>query len=368
MKKTLSSFLCAALSLTILTLACGEEGANEGPDGVDSPDGGSLIDDAGSSTDGGTQADAGPGVDAGGGGTDAGGGGTDAGGGMDAGSGTDAGTSTDAGTDTDAGYTDIRIMAANLTSENGQDYDPGHGIRLMQGVKPDVVLIQEFNYLNNTATDIRALVDQIGSGFHYYREGGAQIPNGVISRWPIIASGEWTDPYVSNRDFAWARIDLPGPRDLWAVSVHLLTSGSGVRNSEATSLVGRIQDNIPAGDYLVIGGDFNTDTRGESCFTTFNQVVVTAGPHPVDQNDNGGTNASRTKPYDHVLADEDLKQYQQATVIQGATSSSTFANGLVLDSRVYTPISEISPALSGDSGASSMQHMGVIKDFRVPNF
>jgi endonuclease/exonuclease/phosphatase family metal-dependent hydrolase len=208
----------------------------------------------------------------------------------------------------------------------------------------------------------------VGPGFHSYREGGAQIPNGIISRWPIIASGEWDDPYVSNRDFAWARIDIPGPRDLWVVSVHLLTNDRK-RNDEANSLVNYVRDaNIPADDYLVIGGDFNTDTRAETCLTTLSQVVDTAGPHPVDGNGKDGTNANRTKPYDQVLVDADLRQHQQATVIQGETSSSTFANGLVLDSRVYSPISEIAPARRDDSAAPNMQHMGVVKDFLVPNF
>jgi len=36
----------------------------------------------------------------------------------------------------------------------------------------------------------------------------------------IVEAGEWDDPRVGNRDFAWARIDIPGPVDLWAVSVH----------------------------------------------------------------------------------------------------------------------------------------------------
>jgi hypothetical protein len=33
---------------------------------------------------------------------------------------------------------------------------------------------------------------------------------------------------------------------------------------------------------------------------------------------------------------------------------------------VYSPISEISPALSSDSGATNMQHMAIIKDFLIP--
>jgi endonuclease/exonuclease/phosphatase family metal-dependent hydrolase len=255
----------------------------------------------------------------------------------------------------------LRLMAANTTSGNGQNYDPGHGIRIFQGTKPDVVMIQEFNY---TAGSIRQFVDTaFGPGFHYYRETGAQIPNGVISRWPIIAAGEWTDTQVSNRDFAWARIDIPGPKDLWVVSVHLLTRSSSVRNTEAANLVNYIKAaNIPAGDYLAIGGDFNTDSRSESCFGTFSQVVTTNGPHPADKNGIGGTNASREKPYDHVLVDADLRAYQTATVI----GSSSFSAGLVVDTRVYSPLSEISPAQSGDSGASNMQHMAVIKDFLLP--
>ena len=257
----------------------------------------------------------------------------------------------------------VRLMAANISSGNYQNYDPGHGIRIFQGTKPDVVMIQEFNYGDNSATAIRNFVNTaFGSTFYYYREAAAQIPNGVISRWPIVASGEWDDPYVTNRDFAWARIDIPGPKDLWVVSVHLLTADATTRNNEANSLVSQIKANIPTGDYLVIGGDFNTDSRSESCFSTFSQVVTTSSPYPADKNGNGNTNASRGKPYDHVLVDADLRAYQTATVI----GSSSFSAGLVVDTRVYSPLSEISPALSADSGATNMQHMAVIKDFLIP--
>ncbi|MCY0997742.1 lamin tail domain-containing protein [Myxococcus sp. MISCRS1] len=257
----------------------------------------------------------------------------------------------------------LRLMAANLSSGNGQDYDPGHGIRIFQGTDADIVMIQEFNYKTDSAADLRGFVDTaFGPGFSYYRESGAQIPNGIISRYPIIASGEWDDPQVSNRDFAWARIDIPGPKDLWAVSVHLLTANASTRNTEAQSLVSRIQANIPAGDYLVIGGDLNTGSRSESCFGTLSQVVTTASPYPADRNGNTNTNAGRNSPYDHVLVDSDLRPYQTAVVIGG----STFSSGLVVDTRVYSPIGEIAPALSGDSGASGMQHMGVIKDFLIP--
>src|SRR5437868_3262504 len=127
----------------------------------------------------------------------------------------DRGDGDSLGTQESALNVPVRLMAANITSGNLQSYDPGEGIRIFQGTRPDVVMIQEFNYGDNSATAIRQFVNTaFGTTFSYYREGGAQIPNGVISRYPIIASGEWDDTSVTNRDFAWARIDVPGPKDL----------------------------------------------------------------------------------------------------------------------------------------------------------
>lgn len=254
----------------------------------------------------------------------------------------------------------IRIVAANVTSGNYQSYDPGHGARILQGIAPDVVLIQEFNYGNNDAASIRSFVDDtFGPEFHYYRESGAQIPNGVISRLPILEAGKWTDTEVSNRSFVWARLDLPGTSELFVVSVHLLTSSSSARNSEARQIRDRILAHVPATDYVVIGGDFNTSTRTESCFSTLSAVVDVNGPWPADHHGNTYTNASRSKPYDHVLVSPELEAFEVPVVI----GSSTFPNGLVVDTRVYEPIEEIAPARVGDSGATNMQHMAVVRDF-----
>lgn len=258
----------------------------------------------------------------------------------------------------------LRVMGGNITSGNFQSYDLGHGSRIFQGLDPDVVMIQEFNFGSNSTADIRSFVNTaFGTSFSYFREAGAQIPNGIISRYPILASGEWDDTSVSNRDFAWARIDIPGPKDLWAISVHLLTSSSSSRNTEAQNLVTYINGAIPAGDYLVIGGDLNTGSRSEACITTLSRVAVTAGPYPADRNGNVNTNASRGSPYDWVLADADLNAFKTPVVI----GTSTFTNGLVADTRVYSPIAAISPALAADSGAASMQHMGVVRDFLIPD-
>jgi len=257
----------------------------------------------------------------------------------------------------------IRIMAANTTSGNLQSYDAGHGNRIFRGLKPDIALVQEMNFGNNTLADFRAWVDaNFGTGFSYFRETGAQIPNGIVSRFPILASGEWNDSNVSNRDFAWARIDIPGDKDLWAVSVHFLTTSASERRSQANLLLSFISANVPAGDYLVVGGDLNTDTRTESCISALSTTLVTDSPWPVDQFNNSNTNASRSTPYDWVLADADLNACKTPLVI----GSKTFANGLVFDSRNYTPLSEVPPILKSDSDASNMQHMAVLRDFLIP--
>ncbi|MHB8872216.1 MAG: endonuclease/exonuclease/phosphatase family protein [Myxococcaceae bacterium] len=262
----------------------------------------------------------------------------------------------------------LRIVAANTSSGNLSSYDPGEGIRIFQGLKPDLVLIQEFNYATKSDADIRRFVDQtFGPTYFFYREPGAlQIPNGVISRYPIVAAGAWKDStFISNRNFAWARIDVPGGKDLWAVSLHLRTNSSGNsgdRNAEASLVVGNAKAVVPAGDYLVVGGDLNTKSRTESCFTTFSQVVVTTGPFPVDQAGNSATSADRSDPYDWVMVNAGLK-LKEVPVRIGANS---FAAGLVFDSRVYSPLIDVAPVRSTDSNASNMQHMAVVRDFELP--
>lgn len=258
----------------------------------------------------------------------------------------------------------LRIMAANTTSGNRQSYDPGEGTRIFQGLSPDIVLIQEFNVGNNSEAEIAEWVETtFGSEFDYYRERGAQIPNGVISRYPIISSGEWNDSQVGNRDFAWAQIDIPGEQDLWAVSVHFLTRSGSVRNTEANAVRRLVMENIPDGDYLVVGGDLNTRNAGEAALRTLDSVVDTDPPHPADQAGRIGTNASRRRPYDWVFADEDLDPLE----IPVAIGENSFPHGLVFDSRVYTPLADVAPVLVGDSGATNMQHMAVIRDFQLPD-
>jgi hypothetical protein len=84
---------------------------------------------------------------------------------------------------------------------------------------------------------------------------------------------------------------------------------------------------------------------------------------PRDERGNGNTNATRTRPYDQVLADEDLQALQSPTRLH--PGGGTYPTGLVVDTRVHSALGEIAPARRGDSGAPEMQHMAVVKDFAL---
>jgi endonuclease/exonuclease/phosphatase family metal-dependent hydrolase len=256
----------------------------------------------------------------------------------------------------------IRIMAANLNG-SAQTYQP-FALRIFQGLKPDVVAIQEFNYNNNTLADFRSLVDTaFGTNFDYYREpynANGDLANGIISRYPIVASGSWTDNSVGNRGFAWAQIHLPGTNDLYVVSVHLLTSSAGARATEAAQLKSLIQTNFPANAWVVLAGDFNTDTRTESAMTTLDSFLSDI-PVPADNNGDSDTSQNRNHPHDYVMPSFSFTNVETASVFP----SHSFPNGLVFDSTVYTPLSDVPPVLFGDS--TNAQHMAVIKDFLVAN-
>ncbi len=265
----------------------------------------------------------------------------------------------------------VRVVGANLSSGSNQRYETP-GLDIFEGLKPDIVAIQEFNYASvttngiNTPAAIREMIDTaFGTNFVYFRESGYNIPNGIISRYPIIASGSWDDPSVSDRGFAWAQIDLPGTNDLYVVSVHLLTTSADNRNTEAGNLTTLIEANFPSNAWIIIAGDFNTDTRTEAAITTFS-ALVSDTPIPTDTNavmgGNSDTSINRNHPHDYVLQSYTMTNTFTPVVLP----SNTFPNGLVFDSRVYTPLSDVPPVQVGDSGASGMQHMAVVKDYSVP--
>lgn len=264
----------------------------------------------------------------------------------------------------------IRVVAANLTSGGQQSYD-SPGIRIFQGLKPDIAAIQEFRYGGSTASnELRILVNAaFGTNYSFYREpytANGDIPNGIVSRYPILASGSWedSDPNINNRGFAWARIDVPGTNDLFVVSVHLKASNGSSdvtrRTAEANEIKALISTNFPANAWIIVAGDMNIYDQSEGAVATF-ATFLSDSPVPADQLGDTDTNRNRNERYDRVLMSFSLTNRLVPLII----SNSTYNNGLVFDSRVYSPLSDVSPVQFADSEASNMQHMAVARDFRI---
>ena len=270
----------------------------------------------------------------------------------------------------------IRIVAGNITSGNGQSYDPGHGIRIFQALKPDIALVQEMNYGNKQDADYKNFAQQIVGTNYYVVEDSSNysIPNGIVSRYPIKDTGSWNDPALSDRELKWAVVDIPGETDIFAISVHLHTEPAGDQAKAAQVIVeeiAKIKSSNPGKYYYVVGGDFNGSTAVSSNGFGKNSTFYVDGPDPVDENGNAATNRNRNKQYDFVLADYPLHEFQVPTVYyssEDSTKTKCYDDGFVFDTRLYSQ-SELDeyfyPAQTNDSGASSMQHMAVVKDFFI---
>lgn len=72
------------------------------------------------------------------------------------------------------------------------------------------------------------------------------------------------------------------------------------------------------------------------------------------------TNEPRNKPYDYVLPSHSFATNFVPTVLP----SRVFSNGLVFDSAVHTPLSDVLRR-PGDSHVNGMQHIAVVKDFNI---
>ena len=253
----------------------------------------------------------------------------------------------------------LLVMSANLTSGRYQQYE-APGVRLFQGLRPDVVAVQEFTPAAGTR---RAFVDAAfgtGFAFHVESEASDNIPNGIISRWPIVGSGEWTDLAVPNRDFAWATVALPGGHRLHVVSLHLYASGSPRQRAEqGQSVVAYARRQFPAGDFIVVAGDLNAKERGEPVLAALGELVSDAH-QPVDPQGDPDTNVARSKPLDYVLPDPKLDALHRPLSLLGRD----FPAGLVFDSRQWPEPPW--PVRSEDSGVSGMQHLPVLKLFALP--
>ena len=90
-------------------------------------------------------------------------------------------------------------------------------------------------------------------------------------------------------------------------------------------------------------------------------MVIPEHP-PADGNGIIATNEPRNRPYDWVLASKSLNVHAVPVELAGRK----FPHGLVFDTRVFEPLAELPPVRAGDSGVPFMQHMAVVRDFKLP--
>ena len=291
----------------------------------------------------------------------------------------------------------IRAVTGNISTGNNQDYDNGEGIRIFQGLKGDIMMVQEFNYKNNSENDYKEFVKTVFQDPACFQENtcfyevgtGNVIPNGVVSRFPILDWGELRDPaggVDSTRHLNWAILDIPGNKDLFVVSVHLRTSPGSDQIEEAEVVVNHINNLKQQADYngyyFIVGGDFNGPSSacdnhpndGWGLYNTFN----VCDDFPVGEDGSTGTSASRSKHLDWLLASPGLSPFQVSTdycAENNTNNCKRYPTGLVMDTRDFTQ-SELNTYFSptnfddrtldvDDSDGNSMQHMAIVKDFVI---
>lgn len=278
--------------------------------------------------------------------------------------------------------TEIKVMVANTTSGDIQSYDPrpgmdpdglSPGIRFFLGLKPDVVLINEFNFGNNSPAAIAEfMAKSFPKGFHVYREdGGHAIPNGVISRWPLMKTGSLVDKRIQNRGIAWAQIDIPGPRKLWVYSAHLSHKDENGRSAAAQIMMDHAGANVPDGDYFVFGGDFNTRTREERALQLLRKVA-TDQHVPKDSDGSPFTNMGRSHPYDILMPSPNLNAHHRCVEFllkdtePRVEGENVFSDGLVFDPRTFKLLDRVAPVERADGTAEQLQHFPIMSRFVVP--
>ncbi|MDP8247379.1 MAG: PKD domain-containing protein [Candidatus Tritonobacter lacicola] len=272
---------------------------------------------------------------------------------------------------------DLKFMSYNISAvyDIGKD-DTMYQTRIVQGLEPDVALLQEWKLDDESpwGEDYDAWVEEaFGPDFDWYRGPSALVPpNAIVSRWPLKSSGSWNDQTISQRYFDWAVIDIPGDIDLQVVSVHLKagdTEGDKAKRiDEAQQIKAYVAANFDSSQYIIVGGDFNTQTYGSEpglidVFDSFLQVEEESC-QPQDRNGNVFTNVNRTSKYDWIIPNEVIGD---ASPLYLGVSQYQYSYGIVFDSTVFPSVeTELPPILSDDSDHSSYaDHVPVMKALNI---
>lgn len=258
----------------------------------------------------------------------------------------------------------LRIMSANATSGDSQLYEQP-GMNMMFAMDPDIIIIQEFT---SSAEDvIRQLESRFKTKYSYHK-GRGRIGNGIIVKGENKIKSVHTRPsileFITDREYDAAIVDIPGPKDMLVVSLHLYTKvNTNIMSQldEYPAVFDFIQEIRNTGDYyVVVGGDFNS-TSNQYVNMYWSSLLATDAAYPRDQDGNYNTNAARRRHYDWILVDREFQAFSVPTKI----GNQLFPHGYVLDSRVHSPLSEIAPVCAGDSNATNFQHMPVVRDFII---
>jgi len=278
---------------------------------------------------------------------------------------------------------DLRIATFNVSVFGSPA--PIQTERIFQGLEPDVALLQEWNVMGET---YKQYVDEaFGEDFYYYlgysQAGPYYQPNGIVSRWAFHTTGGWPDTSgPSKPDFAWAIIDLPGDVDLGVVSVHLkagdATADKEQRIAEAQLIKDYMENSLafnPSSNYVVVAGDLNVGSETEWCMDTFATFLEPMCSRPRDRQGDKDTNKNRTEPYDWIMPNQNLCNFQDAVVI--GTENYNYPSGLVFDSHVFsrwsttttapadTPLWNLPPVQYGDTHSIYTDHCPVVKDYDI---
>ncbi len=249
----------------------------------------------------------------------------------------------------------LTIATANLSDNRTQAYeDPA--IRILQALQPDILAIQEFNYKAGTSQDLARLLSRSRRPLRP-RKGGARLPNGIISRYPILAHGQWGGSLPS-RTAACSGPPSPSPAPgRFTSSASIWSSATPPAAPPRPGTSSASSATASPDDYVVLCGDFNTTSRAAEAL-----AVLTAwfddSAQPADQNGNPHTNAPRTRPYDYVLPNPALARHHAPTILDGLV----FPGGLCLR---HQPL-ESAPA-SRPMGGYRRGHAASPRDENLPD-
>ncbi|NJN48056.1 MAG: hypothetical protein HC808_18035 [Candidatus Competibacteraceae bacterium] len=170
--------------------------------------------------------------------------------------------------------------------------------------QPAVVLFQNFIIGDNSPSDLDDwVITNFGAEFTYVHDAKSTVPSAVISRFTIAEYGVWSDlesKYGDGRSL-YARIDLPGERDLWVINAHL-SPESELRLRQTETLLERIITQLPKEDFLLFGGQLNITDNADPALGLLQEILIVEDPLVIKQDDGD--------VYDWLLADTELTKFQ----------------------------------------------------------